>query len=52
MPLMKCLKEKGLCCTSLINILRLHNGVKIPESSSQFRGGTYFWYSYFRKKTF
>ena len=46
-PSMEELKKNGICCTSFINILRQYGGSKIPESTSKFRGGTYFWFRYF-----
>jgi len=49
-PSIKCIKNKGIACTGLINILRQSVGSKIPESSTAFRGGTEFWYKYLRSK--
>jgi hypothetical protein len=47
-PSFESVQEKGITCTGFINILRQVYGSKIPESNSV-RGGTVFWYKYFRK---
>lgn len=51
-PPIKTIEIKGVGCTGLINLLRQSIGKKIPESKSPFRGGTVFWYKYFKRKNF
>lgn len=49
-PTRKTLEQKGINCSSFINVLRQSTGKKIPESNSPYRGGTYFWYRYLKSK--
>jgi len=48
-PSMEKLKEKGINCAGLINVMRMYSGVEIPEQKDKdvVRGGTRFWYNYF-----
>ena len=49
LPTKKYLKENGINCAGLINIMRLYSGGEIPEQYDEYvvRGGTRFWYNYF-----
>lgn len=49
-PSLEELKENGICCTGLLNILRQYYGSHIPDSNQKYRGGITFWYNYFYQK--
>ena len=46
------LKKNGIHCSGLINVILQEFNIPIPSSSSQYRGGTKFWYEYFKNKGF
>ena len=50
-PSMKKLREKGINCAGLINVMRMYSGREIPAQNDELivRGGTRFWYNYFDK---
>jgi hypothetical protein len=48
LPSMNKLKIQGINCTGLINVMMLKVGLDIPDGKVV-RGGTYFWFNYFKK---
>lgn len=50
-PTLKYLKEYGINCTGLINLLRLKMG-KDVKGVGKYKGGTYQWYKYFKDNNF
>ena len=44
------LSKNGVNCSGLINLLMHFSGYTMPKSISKIRGGTGFWFNYFKKK--
>lgn len=43
------IKKNGVNCAGFVNLLMHNAGVKLPPSKNKYRGGTGFWYNYFKK---